>query len=37
MKLLRTSNIEVAKVCQEQFGFELPSITLARRTKIVLG
>ena len=34
MKLFRTSNIEVVKFCQEQFGFELPSSTLARRTKV---
>jgi len=26
-----TSNMEVIKYCQEQFSFELPSDTLARR------
>ena len=36
MKLFRTSNIEVVKYCQEQFVFELPSSTLARRTKVFL-
>ena len=32
MKLLKTTNIEIIKYCQEQFNFHLPSVLIARRT-----
>jgi len=35
MKLLKTSNIEIDGVCQCQFAFQLPSVTLARRTECI--
>jgi len=37
IKLFSTSNMEVTKCCQEQFSFELPSDTLARRTNKFLA
>jgi len=37
IKLFSTSNMEVIKCCQEQFSFELPSDTLARRTNKFLA
>ena len=30
--LLKTTNIEIIKYCQEQFDFHLPSVLIARRT-----
>jgi len=33
MKLLKITNIEIIKYCQEQFDFHLPSDLIARRTK----
>ena len=33
MKLFRTSDIQVVAQCQEEFGFDLPSVQLARRRK----
>jgi len=33
MKLFKTSDIHVVAECQELFGFDLPSVQLARRTK----
>jgi len=33
MKLLKTSNINIVRTCQYMFGFELPSVLLARRTR----
>ena len=32
MKLLKSTNIEIIKYCQEQFDFHLPSVLIARRT-----
>jgi len=37
MKLLKTTNIEIIKYCQEQFDFHLPSDLIARRTKKILS
>jgi len=33
MKLFRTSDMSLIKYCQEMFDFELPSITLQRRSE----
>ena len=33
MKLFNTNNIEIVKCCQQEFGFSLPSVTLAHRTE----
>jgi len=33
MKLFNTNNIEIVNYCQQEFCFNLPSITWARRTK----
>ena len=33
MKLFNINNIEIAKCCQQEFCFSLPSITLAYRTE----
>ena len=33
MTLFRTSDINVVKVCRDMFNFDLPSTTLANRTK----
>jgi len=33
MKLFKTSDIHVVAECQELFGFDLPSVQLARRRK----
>jgi len=33
MKLLKTTNIDIIKYCQEQFDFHLPSDLIARRTE----
>jgi len=33
MKLFKTSDIHLVAECQELFGFDLPSVQLARRTK----
>ena len=33
MKLLKTSDINIVKTCQHMFGFELPSVLLASRTR----
>jgi len=33
MRLFRTSNMCVVSDCQEQFGFVLPSVQLARRAE----
>ena len=32
MKLFKTNNIEIVKACQEFFGFQLPSVQIAKRT-----
>ena len=37
MKMFNTNNIEIVKCCQQEFCFNLPSVTLARRTEIFLG
>jgi len=37
IKLFSTSKMGVIKCCQEQFSFELPSDTLARRTNKFLA
>jgi len=31
-KLFKTNNIEIIKACQEFFGFQLPSVQIAKRT-----
>jgi len=31
MKLFKTNNIETVKACQEFFGFQLPSVQIAKR------
>ena len=33
MKLFKTTNTEIIKYCQEQFGFHLTSDLIARRIK----
>jgi len=33
MKLLKTSDINIVRTCQQMFGLELPSVLLARRTR----
>ena len=33
MKLLRTNNIETVEFCQDQFGFDEPSVLWARRVR----
>jgi len=33
MKLLNTSDINIVRTCQHMFGFELPSVLLARRSR----
>ena len=33
MKLPKTSDVNIVRTCQHMFGFELPSVLLARRTK----
>jgi len=33
MKLLKTSDINIARTCQHMFGFELPSVLLARHSR----
>ena len=37
MKLFRTSNMQVVSDCQEQFGFVLPNVQLARRAEKVVN
>jgi len=37
IKLFITSNTEVIKYCQEQFSFDLPSVTVPRRTNKFLA
>ena len=32
MKLFRTSNVAIVRQCQELFGFQLPSITLCKKS-----
>jgi len=36
MKLLKTSDINIVRTCQHMFGFELPSVVLARHTRTFL-
>ena len=36
MKLFKTSNIRIVRLCQELFDFDLPSVQLARRRKVFL-
>jgi len=31
MKLFKTNNIEIVKACQDFFGFQLPSVQIAKR------
>jgi len=31
MELFRTNNIDTVKICQSQFGFELPSSIIQKR------
>ena len=31
MKLFKTNDIEIVKACQEFFGFQLPSVQIAKR------
>ena len=33
MKLFRTNNIETVEFCQDQFGFDKPSVLWARRVR----
>ena len=33
MKMFNTNNIEIVKCCHQEFCFNLPSVTLARRTE----
>ena len=33
MKLLQTSNMDIVNYCRQVFYFDLPSVTLARRTE----
>jgi len=33
MKLFRTVNIETVEFCQDQFGFDKPSVLWARRVR----
>jgi len=33
MKLFKTGNIDVAKCCQDHFGFDLPSVSWSKRVK----
>jgi len=33
MKLQKTSDINIVRACQHRFGFEIPSVLLARRTR----
>ena len=33
MKLFRTNNFETVKFCQDQFGFDKPSVLWARRVR----
>jgi len=33
MKLFKTNSIEIVRVCQESFGFEVPSVLLKKRTE----
>ena len=33
MKLFRTNNIETVEFCQDQFGFDNPSVLWARRVR----
>ena len=37
MKMFNTNNIEIVKCCQQEFCFNLPSVTLARRPEIFLN
>jgi len=37
MKLFRTNNIDIVKACQEFFGFQLPSVQIAKRTTVQLN
>ena len=37
MKMFNTNNIEIVKYCQQEFCFNLPSVTLARRTEFFKG
>jgi len=34
MKLFKTNNTEIVKECQEFFGFQLPSVQIAKRTTV---
>ena len=34
IKLFRTNNIEMVEFCQDQFGFDKPSVLWARRVRI---
>jgi len=33
MKLLKISDVNIVRTCQHMFGFEIPSVLLARRTR----
>jgi len=33
MKLFQTNSIEIMRVCQESFGFEVPSVMLKKERK----
>jgi len=33
MKLFQTNSIEIVRVCQESFGFEVPSVLLKKNGK----
>jgi len=35
MKLLKTNNINTVRLCQTQFGFQLPSVIIKKRTENV--
>ena len=35
MKLFRTNDMSIIRYCQEMFNFEIPSITLQRRSENV--
>jgi len=34
MKLFQTNSIEIVRVCQKSFGFEVPSVLLKKKGKL---
>jgi len=37
MKLLKTNNINIVRLCQTQFGYQLPSVIIKKRTENFLN